>query len=212
MEEKFKEYLPLVRNLASRYRGEHAEADDLFQVGCLGLLKALRSFAPERGVAFTTYAVPVIAGEIKMYLRGQGPLKYSRAQKMQAVRLKRLQEELGVSLGRQPTLGDLAQVSGLEREEVLMALEALRPPLSLDGEPVGRLMPAVCGEAEAVVDRVALCEMLAELPERERQILIYRFFRQRTQQEVAAALGISQVHVSRLERKILGDLKERLSS
>jgi RNA polymerase sporulation-specific sigma factor len=209
MEEKFKEYLPLVRGLVSRYRGEYAETEDLFQVGCLGLLKALRNFSPERGVIFSTYAVPVITGEIKMYLRRQGSIKYGRALKTQAVRLKKLQEELSGRLGRQPTLQELAEVSGLESEEVLLALESLRPLLSLDSE---REQPVTAteGEAEAVVDRVALYEALGILPDRERKIIFYRFFRQRTQQETAAFLGLSQVHVSRLERKVLQALRKTM--
>lgn len=207
MEEKFKEHLPLVRGLVNRYRGDFAEADDLFQVGCLGLLKALRNYSPERGAGFATYAVPVITGEIKMYLREQGAMKYGRALKIQAVRIKKLQEELSFRLGRQPTLRELAEVSGLEREEVLVTLESLRPLLSLDSE---REYPtsATEGEEAAAVDRVALYEALGTLPERDRKIIIYRYFRQRTQQETAAALGISQVHVSRLENKVLQSLKK----
>lgn len=209
MEEKFSEYLPLVRGLAGRYRGEYAEQDDLFQVGCLGLLKASRKFSPERGVSFTTYAVPFIAGEIKMYLRGQGSVKYGRALKERARRLKKLREELSGRLGRQPTLGELSEVSGLEREEVLEALESSRPLLSLDSGGTQPLT-AIEGEEEAVVDRVALYEALDTLPERERKVVMYRFFRQRTQQETAAALGLSQVHVSRLERKVLQLLRKNL--
>ena len=162
-----------------------------------------------------------------MYLRGQGSIKYGRALKTQAVRLKKLQEELSgrlgrqptlrelseVSgrLGRQPTLRELSEVSGLEREEVLLALESLRPLLSLDSvreQPV----TATEGEAEAVVDRVTLYEALGILPDRERKIVFYRFFRQCTQQETAAVLGISQVHVSRLERKILQSLRKTMEA
>jgi RNA polymerase sporulation-specific sigma factor len=206
MEEKFKEHLPLVRGLVNRYRGEFAESDDLFQVGCLGLLKALRNYSPERGASFATYAVPVITGEIKMYLRGLGAMKYGRALKIQAVRIKKLQDELSLRLGRQPTLSELAEVSALEREEVLMSLESLRPLLSLDSER--EHLAATEGEEAATVDRVALYEALGTLPERDRKIIIYRYFRQRTQQETATALGISQVHVSRLETKVLHSLKK----
>jgi RNA polymerase sporulation-specific sigma factor len=209
MEEKFSEYLPLVRGLVSRYRGEYSEQDDLFQVGCLGLLKASRNFSPERGVSFTTYAVPFIAGEIKMYLRGQGSVKYGRALKERARRLKKLREELSGRLGRQPTIGELSEVSGLEREEVLVALESSRPLLSLDSEQ-GQAAPAGEGEEETLINRVALYEALGTLPERERKVVIYRFFRQRTQQETAAVLGLSQVHVSRLERKVLQSLRKTM--
>lgn len=211
MEEAFKKHLPLVHSLVKRYRGEYAEGEDLFQVGCIGLLKALRNYDPERGTSFATYAVPVIAGEIKMYLRGQGPVKFSRALKTQAGKLKKIQDELAKRLGREPTLGELASVSGLDREELLMALDAGRQPLSLNApvvEPAAG--KAAESEAEEVVDRVALREALAHLPDRERQIVIYRFFQEKSQQDVAGILGISQMHVSRLERKILTELKNLL--
>jgi len=208
---QFERHLPLVRSLVKRYRSDYSEGDDLFQVGCIGLLKALKGFDPERGFAFATYAVPVIAGEIKMYLRGQGALKYSRALKVQAMRIRRLQEEMEQRLGRQPTLGELAAASNLDRGDILVALDVLRLPLSLDAEDSqAQTAAAASGETEEVVDRVALREALANLPQRERQIVLYRFFQHRTQQETAKMLGISQVHVSRLEKKVLFELKKNL--
>jgi RNA polymerase sporulation-specific sigma factor len=211
MDERFERHLPLVRSLVSRYRGGYSEEDDLFQVGCIGLIKALRGFDPERGVAFATYAVPVIAGEIKMYLRGQGSVKYSRALKAQAMRIKKLQAELEQRLGRPPALSELAEASGLEREDLLVTLDALRLPLSLDAaEPGGQAGLSTAGGEEEMVDRVALREALANLPSRERQIVHCRFFEHKTQREVAELLGISQVHVSRLEKKVIRDLKELL--
>jgi len=204
--------MPLVRSLVKRYRGEYAEEDDLFQVGCIGLLKALRGFDPGRGTAFATYAVPVIAGEIKMYLRGQGSVKYSRAVKQQAGRVKRVREELEQRLGRQASLTELSAACGLEREELLMALEASRMPVSLDEEPPGRdLAVGEPSAAEEVLDRLALHEALQHLSERERRIVLYRYFRRKTQQEVADILGLSQVHISRLEKKVLQKLKAQLS-
>ncbi len=210
MEGRFERHLPLVRSLVKRYSNDYTESDDLFQVGCIGLLKALKGFDPQRGTAFTTYAVPVISGEIKMYLRGQGAIKYSRALKTQAMRINRLREEMEKRLGRQPSLTELSQAAGLGREELLVALDVLRQPLSLDGLPSEPVTGAE-GEAQEVIDRVALREALANLPARERQIVLYRFFKQRTQQEVAELLGISQVHVSRLERKVLAELKTFLT-
>ncbi|HHX75223.1 MAG TPA: sigma-70 family RNA polymerase sigma factor [Firmicutes bacterium] len=212
MEDSFNRHLPLVRSLVKRYSGEYAEEDDLFQVGCIGLLKALRGYDPRRGTAFATYAVPVIAGEIKMYLRGQGSVKYSRAIKQQAGRVRRVREELEQRLGRQPSLAELSTACSLEREELLMALEASRAPVSLDAEQPGRAEVAVEPPAtEDVLDRLALQEALEYLPERERRIVIYRYFRKKTQQEVAEMLGLSQMHISRLERKVLQKLKAHLS-
>jgi RNA polymerase sporulation-specific sigma factor len=213
MEELIKKHLPLVRSLVKRYRGEFAEEDDLFQVGCIGLLKALKRYDPERGTAFTTYAVPVISGELKMYLRGQGAMKYSRALVSQAGRVKNVMGELEQRLGRQPTLGELSEACGIEREELLMVMDATRTPVSLDAtEPgVGAELAATVAEADHVVDRVALQEALAYLPEREQRIVLYRFFRHKSQQEVAEILGISQMHVSRLEKKVMVELKKQLA-
>lgn len=213
MDELFKKHIPLVHSLVKRYRSEYSEGDDLFQVACIGLLKALRGFDAGRGVAFTTYAVPVISGEIKMYLRGQGAIKYSRALKCQSIRLKRIQEELLQRLGRQPTVNELAEMSGLPREELPAVLDVSCVPLPLESVTPEQLAGSgtQTGAADEVLDRLSLQQALAKLPERERRLVIYRFFRHRTQQEVAENLGISQVHVSRLERKILEKLKSELA-
>ena len=213
MDDAVKKHIPLVRSLVKRYCGEFAEEDDLFQVGCIGLLKALRKYDPERGTAFTTYAVPVIAGEIKMYLRGQGALKFSRALASQAGRVKRLQGELEQRLGRQPVLSELSAACGLAQEELLLVLDVGCLPLSLDAiEPgVQAELAVTAAEFDQVVDRLALSEALTSLPERERRIVLYRFFRHKSQQETADILGISQMHVSRLEKRIINELKKQLA-
>ncbi len=180
IDDSFNKHLPLVHSLVKRYQGEYAESDDLFQVGCIGLLKALRNYDQSRGTAFATYAVPVIAGEIKMYLRGQGSVKYSRAMKQTAGRVKKVRAALEQRLGRQPTLSELAKVCALPQEDLLAALEAAQTPLSLDSEETE--LAVTPAEAEAVVDRVALSQALSGLPERERQIMLYRFFKYKTQQ------------------------------
>jgi RNA polymerase sporulation-specific sigma factor len=213
MEESIRQHLPLVRSLVKRYRGEFAEEDDLFQVGCIGLLKALQRYDPERGTAFTTYAVPVISGELKMYLRGQGTVKFSRALISQAGRVKKVQSELEQRLGRQPTLKELSEACGLEREELLMAMDASRTTVSLDAAETGEAPALVAEEAETdyVIDRVSLHEALSGLAEREKRIVVYRFFRHKSQQDVADILGISQMHVSRLEKKVMEKLKKQLT-
>ena len=213
MEDSFKKHIPLVHSLVKRYQGEYAEGDDLFQVGCIGLLKALKKFDPELGHAFATYAVPVIAGEMKMYLRGQGTVKYSRALVSQAGRVKNVQAELQQRLGRQPSLGELSKACGLAPEDLLVAMDAGRAPVSLDAADFasGENLVVTEPEADLVVDRVALREVLAILPERERRLVVYRFFRNKSQQETADSLGISQMHVSRLEKKILQILKKHLA-
>lgn len=213
MEDLFKKHLPLVHSLVRRYSGGYADSEDLFQVGSIGLLKAIRNYDKTRGTAFSTYAVPVISGEIRSYLREQGAIKYSRSLKSQALRIRRLSDELEQRLGRAPTLLELEQAGGVKREEILMALDALRTPLSLDAAEPGAMAGPAAVEAgdEEVLDRVALREALADLPARERQVIICRFFQHRSQRETAEMLGISQVHVSRLERKVLNELRNALA-
>lgn len=211
MNDALQKYLPLVASLARRYRGGYAEEDDLFQVGCIGLLKALKKFDRTRNTAFTTYAVPVITGEIKMYLRGEGSIKYSRALKQQAGRIRKLHSELEQRLGRQPTITELAKAAGTEREEILPALEVSFPPVSLEGAAGERKETAVPAETDSIIDRVAVQEALSALPDREKKIMFYRYFRHKTQQEVADLLGLSQMQISRLERKVLQKLRKYLS-
>lgn len=213
MDEDFHKHLPLVRSLVRRYSKEYADSEDLFQVGCIGLIKALRRYDKTKGTAFTTYAVPVITGEIKMYLRGHQALKYSRALISRAIQVKKVQAELEQRLGRRPALSELSAVCGLEREELLIALDALRKPLSLDSADMSAEAETAATQesAEQVIERVALQEALSYLPERERQIVMYRFFAGRSQQDTANMLDISQMHVSRLEKKILAQLKKHLT-
>lgn len=202
----------LVTTLAGRFLASGQEFDDLYQVGMMGLLRAVRNFDPGRGVCFSTYAVPVILGEIRRFLRDDGSVKVSRTVKENYVRIRRAETELSNRTGASPTLSELCAETGLRREEVLQALEGAARPVSLES-PVGDDGSLSLGdtvpEKESIdkIDLLALKEGISRLPAQERQIITLRYFYSRTQQQTAEALGMTQVQVSRKEKKILQALR-----
>ena len=206
------ENTPLVTSLAARFLYSGQEFEDLCQVGMLGLLRAVRNFDRSRGLCFSTYAVPVILGEIRRYLRDDGSVKVSRTVKENYIRLRRAEQALSRRLDASPTLSELCDETGLSREEVLQAMEGAARPVSLE-TPVGDegnlslgdTVPLV--ESIDAVDRLALKEGISSLPPLERQIVTLRYFYARTQQQTADALGLTQVQVSRKEKKILQTLR-----
>jgi RNA polymerase sigma-B factor len=215
-------YMPLVRSLAARYAGRGEPQEDLVQVGSIGLLLSIERFDTERGVQFTTYAVPTIVGEIQRHFRDRAwALHVPRRMKELSVRLGRAIESLTAELGRAPTISELAQSTGAEEDEVVEALQtseaystrSLSQPLGHDG-PDDDTMQDVLGvqdEGFAEVEDNALVEAgLGALDERERRIVELRFFDGLTQSEIAARIGISQMHVSRLLRRALHTMRGRL--
>lgn len=202
--------LPLVHKLANRFRGRGVEYEELYAAGCVGLVKAVDRFEPERGLCFSTYAVPVILGEIRRLFRDGGSVKISRSLKELSVKAARLRDQL--SANGEPRISDIAQALGVTPEEAAEALCAGIPPVSLDhggedGEPLP--VPSASGE-DALIDRLALRQCLSELSGEDREILMLRYFRRKTQCETAQILGMSQVMVSRRERKLLKELREQL--
>lgn len=205
----------MVHRMASSAGGHGIELEDLFQIGCIGLLKAADKFDTGFGVQFSTYAVPMILGEMRRFLRDDGMVKVSRTIREQSMAVGRAQRQLTVQLGREPSIGELSEACGLPLEDVVVALEASVPWESLSA-PVGKesdqhttlqeRLPAPGGEGE-VVDRIALRQAMSRLDERERTIIQARYFEEQTQCSVAQQLGISQVQVSRLERKILKKMR-----
>ncbi len=203
----------LIWSVARRFFGRGPENEDLYQLGCLGFLKALRSFNADYGTQFSTYAVPKIAGEIRRFLRDDGSVKLSRGVKERAARVARARAELEQELGREPCLSELSARTGLEAEEIAAAETAVSAARSLEqeaGEEGFTLLDTLSDpEAEArLLEHVALREGLDALPERERQVLLLRFFRGLTQQAAAERLGVSQVQISRLERRALRALRD----
>lgn len=202
--------LPLVHKLANRFRGRGVEYEELYAAGCVGLVKAVDRFEPERGLCFSTYAVPVILGEIRRLFRDGGSVKISRSLKELSVKAARLRDQL--SANGEPRISDIAQALGVTPEEAAEALCAGIPPVSLDhggedGEPLP--VPSASGE-DALIDRLALWQCLSELSGEDREILMLRYFRRKTQSETAQILGMTQVMVSRRERKLLKELREQL--
>ncbi|CCY72744.1 rNA polymerase sigma factor sigma-70 family [Eubacterium sp. CAG:115] len=202
--------LPLVHKLANRFRGRGVEYEELYAAGCVGLVKAVDRFEPERGLCFSTYAVPVILGEIRRLFRDGGSVKISRSLKELSVKAARVRDQL--SANGEPRISDIAQALGVTPEEAAEALCAGIPPVSLDhggedGEPLP--VPSASGE-DALIDRLALRQCLSELSGEDREILMLRYFRRKTQSETAQILGMTQVMVSRRERKLLKELREQL--
>jgi len=208
----------LVWDIVNRFRGRGEELDDLYQVGCVGLLKAARRYDPRYGTRFSTFAVPTVMGEIRRHLRDRGPLRVSRRLKEVAGRASRARTELEAKLGREPTLQEVAAALDVSPDELVQALEASRPPLSLyepwapDEGGALVLDRIAVQEAEGVLERVALRQALDRLPPRERQVLKLRFFEDLTQTEIAGRLGVSQGQVSRLERHALRLIREHLEA
>lgn len=208
----------LVWSVVQRFLNRGYEPEDLFQIGCIGLLKSVDKFDLSYDVKFSTYAVPMIIGEIQRFLRDDGTVKVSRSLKELANKVRKKKDELSKKLGRLPTIGEVAEELGITSEEVVFAQEANKPPTSIhetvfenDGDPI-TLMDQIADEGqERWFDKLALNEAINTLSERERLIVYLRYFRDQTQSEVANRLGISQVQVSRLEKKILQVIKEQIA-
>ena len=212
--------LRLVLSVIQRFDKRGENPDDLFQVGCIGLMKAIANFDPEKQVKFSTYGVPMIAGEIRRYLRDNSPLRVPRSIRDVAYRVLQCKESLTGRLGREPNLEEIAGELGLTVEEVSRALDAVCAPVSLhdpvyaDGGDPLTVMDQVRdtrNTEEGWMDHIALQTAFRRLSPREKQILRLRFYDSRTQMEVAAALGISQAQVSRLEKGAIGTLRKGIS-
>ena len=200
----------LIHTIARRYFGRGAEPDDLYQRACVGFIKAVRGFDPARGNEFSTYAVPKIAGEIRRFLRDDGAVKVSRAVKERAMRVRRVQSELEGRLGHSPSVSELAAACALTPEEVAVCEQADVSVDSLERELSGGDLVGDEGMEERTCLYLSLEEALLSLPERERQVIALRFARDMTQQQVSRIIGVSQVQVSRIEKRALTALREKL--
>ena len=206
--------MALVGSIVRGYLGRGAEYDDLMQIGSIGLIKAIDGYDAQFGVRFSTYAVPMISGEIKRFLRDDGIIKVSRSLKENALKIYRASESLKKSLGREPHISEIAEQTELDPEEIVHALEAVRSPISIY-EPVyedtgGNLLLldtiAASGDDE-LIDKLLTGELISKLNDRERSIIYMRYFDDKTQSEIAKAIGVSQVQVSRLLNKALAKLR-----
>lgn len=206
----------LIWSVVRRYYGRGVEPDDLYQLGCLGFLKAVQGYDPDFGTQFSTYAVPKIAGEIRRFLRDDGPMKVSRGLKERGVSIRSARSRLASELGREPSLSELAQETGLTPEEIAAAETASEPVVSLQTETgdSGLTLEGMLtagGEEEGLVERLALRAAMAQLPQREQQVLLLRYYRGMTQVQTARIIGVSQVQVSRLERRALEQLRKDMT-
>ena len=205
----------LIWSVARRYFGRGVDPDDLYQLGCVGFLKAVAGFDTQYGTQFSTYAVPKIAGEIRRFLRDDGAVKVSRGLKERAATVKMARQRLTGELGREPTLSEIAEQVGFTVEEIAMAETATSAAESIQRETGedGFTLEAVLtdgSQEDQRIERIALREAIAKLPERERMVVVLRFFRGLTQEKTAVIVGVSQVQVSRIEKKALTHLRETI--
>ena len=205
----------LIWSIVRRYYGRGVEPDDLYQLGCLGFIKAVKGFDLTFGTQFSTYAVPKIAGEIRRFLRDDGAVKVSRSVREQAALIFAARERLKNALGREPVLSELSEETGLRPEEIAQCELAVAEPESLQRETGdGLTLEGMLGSEspeESMVEKIALREAIDALPERERMTILLRFFKGLTQEQAARLLGVSQVQVSRLERRALERLRASLA-
>jgi RNA polymerase sporulation-specific sigma factor len=210
--------LRLVWSVVGRFSKLSEDPEDLFQIGCLGLLKAVDAYDPAFGSKFSTYAVPMVLGEIRRYLRDHGPVHVARSLKQLSWKVRREQDKLRQELGREPDIGEVAAALRISREEASVALESAIPPVSIDeplypGDDESLSLADTLtsgGIEERMVEGVALRQAVAGLPDRERQVLTLRFFADKTQSEIARELGVSQVQVCRLEKRALKRIRATL--
>ena len=210
-----KENTGLIWSVARRFMGRGTEADDLYQLGCLGFLKAVDGFDMEFGTQFSTYAVPKIAGEIRPFLRDDGAIKVSRSIKEQAQVIKSIRNHLIVALGRDPTVQEIARQTGFTPEEIALAetataaTESIQEQMGTDGFTLESVLTDTESE-DNLLDRMALRQAIDNLPEREAMVVKLRYFHGLTQDRVSKVLCVSQVQVSRIEKKALAHLRELL--
>ena len=211
--------LRLVLSVIQKFSGRGENADDLFQVGCIGLIKAIDNFNTDLDVRFSTYGVPMIVGEIRRYLRDNSALRVSRSMRDTAYKVLQAKEKFLAQHQREPTMDEIAQALDLKREDVVMALDAVLDPVSLNEPVYDNSGDAICvmdqvkdarNTDENWLERIALKEAMDRLSDRERRILALRFFQGKTQMEVSAEVGISQAQVSRLEKNAINQIKKNL--
>ena len=206
----------LIWSVVRRFLGRGTEADDLYQLGCLGFLKAVEGFDLNFGTQFSTYAVPKIAGEIRRFLRDDGAVKVSRGLKEQAATIKRIRNQLMNTLGREPTVQEISRQTGFSIEDIATAetatagVESMNQQTGEDGFSLESILSDTQTE-EVLLEKITLRQAINELPERERRVIQLRYFHSLTQQRVSAVLHVSQVQVSRIEKKALRRLKELIT-
>lgn len=209
---------PLIKSIVKRYLNKGIEYDDLYQLGAMGFVKAINNYNPEFNVKFTTYAVPMIAGEIKRFLRDDGTIKVSRTIKHTAIEIKNFITEYSKTHYNNPSLEIIAKSLNIDANDVILALEANVSPISLNEKYGGdedsvSVIDKLSDDftVEHFVNKLALREIIDKLTSREKQVIIMRYYLDKTQSEIAKELGVSQVQVSRIENKVLCEMKDKLT-
>ncbi len=205
---------PLLKSIIRRFKNKGVEYEDLYQIACIGFLKAINNFDESFGVKFSTYTVPMVIGEIKRYMRDNGAIKVSRTLKILANKINRYIDEYQSQHDNSPSVEHIAEKFGISEDEVVIALDSARMPLSIfdkfededDGQELIDKIPYSENE-ESVLDKIQLSNIIENLNDREKKIIVLRYFRDKTQTEIAEALGVSQVQVSRLENKIIDKIR-----
>lgn len=214
------ENMGLVYSIVRRFSGRGYETEDLTQIGAIGLIKAVKKFNPEFNVQFSTYAVPMITGEIKRFLRDDGAVKISRSLKENAMKGWRSKEILRRKLNREPTIKEISEECGIDAESLIEAFEAAAPPESIyesvydNGEKEIHLLDVIAGGEieDSVINKVMIDDILSRLSPREREIILLRYFRGKTQSEIAKIIGVSQVQISRIEKKAIERIRESVKA
>ena len=209
----------LIKSIIRRFKNKGVDYDDLYQLGCVGFLKAIKNFDEKFGVVFSTYAVPMILGAVKRFRRDAGCIKVSRIIKAQATKINRYIEEYSCKTGESPSVDEISAALSIDREDVVLALDSAKMPVSLydatgenNGEKKTELIDRIPSEEreDDMVDKILLKSMIERLPPREKKIIIMRYYRDNTQSEIAEALGVSQVQISRIENKIIESFKKQI--
>ncbi len=208
----------LIWNIVKRFTGRGYETEDLYQIGCMGFIKAMKRFDTSFEVQVSTYAVPYILGEIKRYIRDDGMIKVSRSTKELAIKILELQKQYLAKTGEEISILEISKTLKIPKEEITYAMDSLRPVSSIyeesssdDSRNVIDKIPCAKDESNNIVDKIALKQLIENLDDREKQIILLRFYKDKTQSEVAKVLGITQVQVSRIEKKILSSMKLKLT-
>lgn len=210
----FEQNTPLIKSIIRRFKDKGVEYEDLYQIACIGFLKAINNFNEQFEVKFSTYCVPMIIGEIKRYIRDNGTIKVSRTLKILANKINRFIDEFQSVHNKSPDVDEIALKFGVERDDVIVALDSAKLPLSIydkfeddeDGQQLIDKIPSDYGE-EKLLNKIHLKGIINNLSDREQKIIILRYFRDKTQTEIAESLGVSQVQVSRLENKIIEKMR-----
>ena len=212
-----KENIPLIKSIVKRYKGKNIEYDDLMQLGSLGLVKAINNFNPDFGVRLSTYAVPMIAGEIKRFIRDDGAIKVSRALKTMSYKIGKFVEEYQQNNAKEPEISVIAKQFDIDEQEVVYILDSSKMPVSIyeknDDDNGKSLIDRLSDSTteEDMLDKLTLKDCIQKLPQREKLLIVLRYYKDKTQSEIAKILGVSQVQVSRLESKIIEKLKKQLT-